>query len=436
VHERFKYRNADEIIGKAKELGFNLPFSNDLSPLLDPLTIDGFSIQNRFVVQPMEGYDSEPDGSPSPLTRRRYLGYAEGGSGIIWFEATAVSVDGRSNPGQLMITRGNLESYKSLVSETRMAASKKGFNPVLVIQLTHSGRYSKPRGKPRPRVAALNPVLDKTEPYVLMDSDLRQIQDQYIASAKLAAEAGFDAIDLKACHGYLMIESLSAKGRTNSIYGGADPITRFRFMLETLDRMRDEAAGIMLTTRLNISDCYKGGFGVDKNDQPDFTEPLLLVEELLKRDVRLINISMGSPYFNPHVTRPFDTPVPGRPVPDEHPLEGVLRMITGTSIFQKRFPEISFVGSAYSYLRHFALNVGSAVIKNREASFIGFGRNSFAYPSMPADIMKHGKADPAKFCIACSGCTRLISNLRHGGCVIRDRDIYGAELKKLIADGK
>jgi 2,4-dienoyl-CoA reductase (NADPH2) len=436
VHERFKYGDADEIIGKAKELGFDLPFSNDLSPLVDTLTIDGFSIQNRFVVQPMEGYDSEPDGSPSPLTKRRYLRYAEGGSGIIWFEATAVSADGRSNPGQLMITSGNLESYKSLVSETRMAASKKGFNPVLVIQLTHSGRYSKPGGKPRPRVAALSPVLDKTEPYVLTDSDLRQIQDQYIASAKLATEAGFDAIDIKACHGYLMIESLSAKGRTNSIYGGADTIARFRFMLETLDRIRGEAAEIMLTTRLNISDCYKGGFGVDKNDQPDFTEPLLLVEELLKRNVRLINISMGSPYFNPHVTRPFDTPVPGGPVPDEHPLEGVMRMITGTSIFQKRFPEINFVGSAYSYLRHYAPNVGAAVIKNRGASFIGFGRNSFAYPSMPADIMKYGKTDPAKFCIACSGCTRLISNLRHGGCVIRDREIYGAELKKLIADGK
>jgi hypothetical protein len=55
---------------------------------------------------------------------------------------------------------------------------------------------------------------------------------------------------------------------------------------------------------------------------------------------------------------------------------------------------------------------------------------------MPADIMKYGKADPAKFCITCSGCTRLISNLKHGGCVIRDREIYGAELKKLIADGK
>ena len=436
MHERFRYKTGNDLILKGRKLGFEIPFIDDLSPLLYPLIINGYTIQNRFVVQPMEGYDSDPDGSPSKLTKRRYLRYAEGGSGMIWFEATAVSAEGRSNPCQLWLTADNIQHFSSLVYEVKNAALRYGFNPFLVIQLTHSGRYSKPQGKPRPRVAALNPLLDKTEPYVLTDRDLQQIQDDYIASAKLAAAAGFDAIDLKACHGYLMIESLSAAGRTNSIYGGADPISRFRFMLETLDRIKEEVPEIMLTTRLNISDCYKGGFGVNKENQPDFTEPLLLVEELLKRDIRLINISMGSPYFNPHVTRPFDTPIPGRPVPDEHPLESVMRIIMGTSLFQKRFPEIRFTGSAYSYLRQFAPNVGAAVIKNGEASFIGFGRNSFAYPSMPADIMKYGKADPSKFCITCSGCTRLISNLKHGGCVIRDKEIYGAELKKLITNGK
>jgi len=111
-------------------------------------------------------------------------------------------------------------------------------------------------------------------------------------------------------------------------------------------------------------------------------------------------------------------------------------MINGTSVFQKRFPEIHFVGSAYSYLRQYAPNVGAAVIKNGDASFIGFGRSSFAYPSMPIDLIRMGKADPAKVCITCSGCTRLIKNLHPGGCVIRDRDIYAAEMKQLIADGK
>lgn len=436
MHERFRFKSKNEIILKARELGYKLPFSYDISPLLNPVVVDGFQIPNRLVVQPMEGYDSSADGSPSHFTKRRYIRYAEGGSGIIWFEAVAVTPEGRSNPKQLWIHENNVKAFSILVNDLKQAAFKSGNRPLSVIQLTHSGRYSKPEGKAKPLVAAVNPALDKVHPAILTDDDLKEIQDQYVTAAKLAAGSGFDAIDLKACHGYLMVDLLSAKLREKSIYGGSELLKRFNFMLETIDRIKAEVPNMLITTRLNISDCYSGGFGVDENNQPDFSEPLMLVEELLKKGIKLINISMGSPYFNPHVTRPFDTPVPGKKVPEEHPLEGVMRMINGTSVFQKRFPEIFFVGSAYSYLRQFAPNVGAAVIKNGDASFIGFGRNSFAYPSMPSDIEKKGKADPSKFCITCSGCTRLISNLRPGGCVIHDREIYGAELKKLIADGK
>jgi 2,4-dienoyl-CoA reductase-like NADH-dependent reductase (Old Yellow Enzyme family) len=436
MHERFRYKTKDELLKKAHDLGFELPFSEDISPLLQPASLEGFVIANRLVVQPMEGYDSEDDGSPSVLTKRRYLRYADGGSGIIWFEAVSVSSGGRSNPNQLWINKSNISVFKTLNEQLRSTAKKHGICPLLVIQLTHSGRYSKPDGKPHPLVASVNETLDKVVPHVLTDNELKYIQDQYVEAAKLAADAGFDAIDLKACHGYLIIESLAAKSRFNSIYGGSDPADRFRFFLETIDRIKLEVPDIIITTRLNISDLYKGGFGINEDGESDFTEPLLLVDELKERGISLINISMGSPYYNPHVTRPYDNPLPGQKVPDEHPLTGVIKMINGTSFFQKEFPELHFIGSAYSWLRQYAPNVGAAVIKNHNASFIGFGRGSFAYPAMPLDLMKEGRADASKVCIACSGCTRLIRNLRPGGCVIRDKEIYGNELKKLIADGK
>ena len=121
-----------------------------------------------------------------------------------------------------------------------------------------------------------------------------------------------------------------------------------------------------------MSDRYQGGFGVDSNNDPDLTEPLLLTGDLLSRGIPVMNLSMGSPYFNPHVTRPYDNPLPGYQVPDEHPLEGVLKMIKGTSLFQKRFPESFFIGSAYSYLRQFAPNVGAAVLKNGDCIIYWF----------------------------------------------------------------
>jgi 2,4-dienoyl-CoA reductase-like NADH-dependent reductase (Old Yellow Enzyme family) len=312
-----------------------------------------------------------------------------------------------------------------------------GHNPLLVIQLTHSGRYSKPDGKPQPLVPALNPLLDKGSPSVLSDDDLKRIQDQFVVASRLAKMAGFDAIDIKACHGYLIHELLSCRQRKSSIYGGPEPYKRFRFLLETIDRIKQEVPGIMLTSRVCIFDGYEGGFGmgIDKMT-PDLSEPVILIKELVLRNVEMVNITMGSPYFNPYITRPYDNPLPGAPLPQEHPLEGVIRMIRGTAEIQHRFPGLKIAGSAYSYLREYSPNVGAAVIKNGDASLIGFGRNSFAYPDMAQDLIEKGYADPKKVCITCSGCTRLIRSLRPGGCVIRDREIYGNELKKLIADEK
>jgi 2,4-dienoyl-CoA reductase (NADPH2) len=437
MHERFRFASKDQLIIKAKQLGLELPFSDGIHSLLEPALLEDHIVQNRLVVLPMEGYDSETDGSPSDLTRRRYIRYAEGGSGIIWFEAVSVSHKGRSNPHQLWLHRDNLDKFTSLTDDIRKHALAYGSDPLLVIQLTHSGRYCKPEGIPAPLVPARNPLLDKGSPSILSDDDLRRIQDQFIASSKLAQIAGFDAIDIKACHGYLLHELLSCRERKNSIYGGLHTSGRFRLMLEIIDRIKKEVPDILITARICIWDGYAGGFGVsDDGKKPDFSEPELLIEELISKKIRFLNLTMGSPYFNPHVVRPFDKPLPGASPPEEHPLIGVMRMIDGISHMQQKFPGLFVVGSAYSYLRQFAPNVGAAILDNHGASFIGFGRSSFAYPSLPRDLMEKGYADTNKVCITCSGCSRLIGNLRPGGCVIRDRDIYGTELKKLISDGK
>lgn len=436
MHERFRFKSSDDLLEKAGQLGLSLPFSEDISPLFGPVLINDKKIYNRLVVQPMEGYDSDEDGSPSDLTVRRYLRYSEGGSGVIWFEAVAVTPEGRSNPRQLMICRKNAGEYARLLEKIRRNAPS-SVQPFTVAQITHSGRYSRPYGENRPLVPSRNSLLDRGNEKILSDDDLKKIMDMFVEASRLAHEAGFDAIDIKACHGYLIHELLFSYKREDSIFGGPEPEKRFRFLLETIDRVRTEVPGITVTTRINLSDIYPGGFSVTPDGKKyDLRESVMLTGELQKRGIKLMNTTMGSPYFNPHVVRPYDNPLPGAPVPPEHPLEGVVRMIEGTAAVQQTYPEMRIIGSAYSWLRHFAPNVGAAVIKSGKASFTGFGRNSFAYPSMPLDLMTHGRADPGKFCITCSGCTRLMKNLRPAGCVIHDREIYGAELKKLINDGR
>ena len=200
-HEPFNFRSSAGLLEKASGLGIELPFQQDLSPLFEDITLGSKKIANRLSVQPLEGYDANPDGSPSDLTFRRYKRFAGGGSALIWFEATSVVSEGRSNPRQLWIHTKNVGDFASLVAQTREQAIQ-SFGPgcaiFCVLQLTHSGRYSRPDGMPRPHIAVYNPILDENKDnlHVFSDDELDFLQERFVDAACLACQAGFDAVDL------------------------------------------------------------------------------------------------------------------------------------------------------------------------------------------------------------------------------------------------
>jgi len=164
-HESFSFQTADELHGKARELGVELPYQGALSNLFESISVGTTKVPNRFAVQPMEGFDGTSDGAPDELTFRRYKRYAQGGSGLIWFEATAVVAEGRSNPAQLMLTPSTLDIFKSLLDQTRKTAIRSfgsKHEVYCVLQITHSGRFSRPSGIPEPWAACFNPLLDRS----------------------------------------------------------------------------------------------------------------------------------------------------------------------------------------------------------------------------------------------------------------------------------
>jgi 2,4-dienoyl-CoA reductase-like NADH-dependent reductase (Old Yellow Enzyme family) len=305
--------------------------------------------------------------------------------------------------------------------------------------MTHSGRYSRPEGKPLPQVAWFNPNLDRKpeDVRVLSDDELARLQDDYVAAAGLAMEAGFDGVDIKACHGYLINELLAAHMRENSRYGETFE-NRTRFLHEIVQRIKDDVPGLCLAVRLSACDGIPGGFGVSKNDPEEvgLYEPKELARSLIQSGCSLFNITVGNPYENPHQGRPFDRPLHGAFPPEEHPLEGVSRLFGLTAEFQKEFPDIPFVGTGFSWLRHFFPNVGAAVLQKGEASFIGLGRSSLAYPDAPRDLMNTGSLDSEKVCITCSRCTELMRHSSECGCVMRDQEIYGKLYKKISVQEK
>lgn len=429
-HERFHYSNLEEIQKKASGIGVKIPVSENLSQLVQPVQKNGLYFENRFAIQPMEGCDAAPDGTPGELTKRRYDRFARSGAGLIWLEAVALQPQARAKPNQLLLTRDNVDGLKALVARIKETSLKEhGFAPVVIMQAAHSGRYSNPNGYPEPIIAYNNPCFEKDNPIdpscIITDDALRKLEDTYGEAAKLAQEAGFDGVDIKSCHRYLCSELLSAYERPGD-YGGCFE-NRTRLLRNGIMAAQASTTGdFLVTSRLNMYDGfpYPYGFGVaaEHGLTPDLTEPLKLVDILHHQlGVKLLNITIGNPYVNPHVNRPYDR---GNYVPEEHPFEGLARMMDCVGAVQKNNPDLVVLGSGFSYLRQFAPYQAAGAVEEGICTLTGFGREAFAYPDFIQDLKKTGSLDPKKCCVSCGACARLLRGGNAAGCVVRDAGYY------------
>jgi 2,4-dienoyl-CoA reductase-like NADH-dependent reductase (Old Yellow Enzyme family) len=349
----------------------------------------------------------------------------------------------------LLIDEGTAPALRDVLKQTRRA-HKESFGrdeDLLVgLQLTHSGRFS----HPQPLIAQHAPPLDAVkkipEDYpVVTDGYLEELEDKYVEAATLAAKIGFDFIDIKQCHSYLLNELLASRERSG-LYGGNFE-GRTRFVRNVIGKINARlGTNLMLASRVNMFDglpfrkgdggtgepavngAYPWGFGtqVQAPTEPDLDEPLRLIGLLRDLGVSLVNVTMGSPYWNPHIGRPFERPPVDGYWPPEHPLVGVERHFRLTAVVQEAFPELAVVGSGYSWLRHYAALAGEANVRASRVSIVGLGRGAIAYPDFAADVMERGEMVDRKSCIGVSYCTALMraKNNELGqfpvGCVPRD----------------
>ena len=430
-HIKYHYNSLEDIRKEAERAGVSLPLSENTDILFQPVN-GSMHLKNRFAIQPMEGCDAAPDGGPGELTLRRYDRFAKSGAGLIWAEAVAVQGHARAKPRQLQITRDNLDSYKVMVESIKETAMRShGFEPMVIMQAAHSGRYSNPNGYSEPIIAYNNPLFEKDKPIdasrIITDSELEKLEEDYGWAAGMAQKAGFDGVDIKCCHRYLCSELLSAYDRPGN-YGGSFE-NRTRLLRNGIQAAKaNTGSAFLVTSRLNVYDGfpYPYGFGVSKDGCliPDMTEPLKLVE-ILHKDLglKMIDITIGNPYVNPHVNRPYDR---GNYVPDEHPFEGLARMMYCVGEVQKHNPDLIVIGSAFSYLRNFSVNMASGAVEQGVCQVAGFGRQAFAYPDFINDLRINGSLDSKKCCISCGECAKLLRAGACAGCIVRDPVIYKA----------
>ncbi|MEG2413886.1 MAG: flavin oxidoreductase/NADH oxidase [Clostridia bacterium] len=396
-----------------------------------PIKVGNVDLPNRIVLQPMEGCDGEFDGAIGELTARRYMRFAESGAAIIWLEAVAVCKEGRANPRQLFLNDGTKSSFEKLIKDIKARAQEKfGVAPLVVMQMTHSGRYSKPNGSPEPLVAYRNAVWEsgkETLPYkIVSDEYCDNIVVNYAKSAKLATEVGFDAVDVKCCHGYLFDEFLSAFDRDGKYGGSLENRTRLYF--DCVSAVQNNIGEKMfVTTRLNACDCFDFhcGYGVNEKNEIDLTETKWIISHLREKGVRLVNLSIGNPYVIPHINRPcLNAPESGE--------VGLARIWKVTQEIQQAFGDMTIIASGLTFPQEKCMEYANEMLDHGVAKMVGFGRMSFAYPQFFQDYIRDGKLDKNKCCLRCSKCTELMRNGSVTGCPIRDKEIYMPLYQKFV----
>jgi 2,4-dienoyl-CoA reductase-like NADH-dependent reductase (Old Yellow Enzyme family) len=152
---------------------------------------------------------------------------------------------------------------------------------------------------------------------------------------------------------------------------------------------------------------YEFGFGVNPANPLEFDleEPFELLRTLQDLGVFCVNLTCGSPYYNPHIQRPAIFPPSDGYLPPEDPLVGVARQINCVAQVKRAIPDMPFVGSGYTYLQDFLPLVAQAVVRENMVDFVGLGRMVLSYPTMPADSLAGKQPERKKVCRTFSDCT-------------------------------
>jgi 2,4-dienoyl-CoA reductase-like NADH-dependent reductase (Old Yellow Enzyme family) len=466
--KHFKYRDLSELQRSSDELHCSAVQVIDNTSRLQaalgrPVQRGRVHCGNSMAIHPMEGCDGDLDGTPGELTWRRYERFARGGAKLIWFEATAVREDGRANTRQLWITEKNRDQFARLyehMMELHRAEYGSADDLLVPVQLTHSGRYS----VPVKTVAYHNPLVDEKHQTpadypVITDDEIERLEDDYVAAAKIAWKAGFRAFDVKVTHGYLMSELMGAKLREGR-YGG--PIeNRARMPVNILRKLRDALGPeAILCMRLGCFDGvpyrkradgvgepipypvpYPHGFGVNPQNplEPDLTDVKAAIQLFKDAGLELLNVSLGCPYYNPHIGRPFESPDEGNYEQPEHPLHGVNRHFSIAGELQRAFPDLPMVGTGYSWLQRFAIHAAAHNIEQGAITFFGIGRGALAYPDFARAVLECGELDDRKTCKTLTYCTYLMRRKDHPlgqwptGCPPFDKEVYGPVMKEARA---
>jgi anthraniloyl-CoA monooxygenase len=280
-------------------------------PMFLPLTLAGMRVANRVVVSPMAQYKAT-DGLPDDWHLMHYGARAVGGAGLLFTEMTCVSPTGRITPGCTGLwNEAQRDGWRRIVDFVHAQSSAK-----ICLQIGHSGRKGSTQlgwqRSDHPLTDGNWPLIAPSPlPYLpdvsqvpreMTAADMQTVRDQFVKSAQLGLEAGFDMLEVHLAHGYLLGSFLSPlTNRRRDGYGG-DVAARLRFPLEVFAAVRAAWPGRPLSARISACDWAEGGLS---------EEDLMTIARALQRaGADLIDVSTGQtvPQQRPVYGRMWQTP--------------------------------------------------------------------------------------------------------------------------------
>ncbi|NBA98478.1 NADH:flavin oxidoreductase [Pseudomonas sp. R5(2019)] len=225
-----------------------------------PLTIGPVTLRNRFI-KSATNEGMAPEGVPSKQLVKFHESIAAGGTAMITLAYCAVSADGRTLPGQIVLGRHSQPHLRVLTDAVHRHGAAAS------AQITHGGCFTfiRERSTRRPlsasggfnKVGLMSGMFTKQ---AMTEADMQQVASQFVSSARLAREAGFDAVELHLGHGYLLSQFISPLyNKRRDQYGGALD-NRLRFPAMVLRQVLDAVGKDMaVVCKYSITDGVRAG---------------------------------------------------------------------------------------------------------------------------------------------------------------------------------
>ncbi|HSV95839.1 MAG TPA: hypothetical protein VLM75_02765 [Spirochaetota bacterium] len=372
---------------------------NTVKLLQSPAVFAGKAIPNRLAAQAMEINSAGPGGSVSGAVLARYASLAAGGWGVVIVEAVSITADSLARLNGLVLNGKTIDGFRRLVDSFRAASP----DSLFIIQLTHAGRMAGSFSRP---VRVFGD--DDTIP-CLSTAELDTVSSLHGDSVRLAAKAGFDGVEIKACHGYLGGELLRPMNDRDDIWGGG-PANRARLVSTAVAEAKAHRPGFIAGVRVSLYEGLRGGCGTAGAGDviEDLSGMRAVLGAIVGAGADYINVSAGVPALTPQLTRP----VKGNAFDLYHHFRYARTV-------KEWFPELAVIGSAYSTGGESAAAYAEENIAAGGVDVAGFGRQNLADPLFPRKLAQG--SDDIDYCTLCGGCSKLLKNQEPVRCTTYPR---------------